>query len=254
MNKIKNSILGLSAVGCLSTVHAATILPVTILQYDSTTTSALDANDPDTPNDPQPQLAVVASDGAFVLSSSATTFTDDLTFSRTHLEQSTPLLGELAPDDALDLAFSFGDSALDNNSSTVDSPFIGLNFVAAQDLNLTEFSLAVDPNNGPNFNGARDVTLFVSIDGGEFTQFGDAITRSGNALNTNTYTDSVSVLLGQEVEFRAAFSDRGGFSATNLQSFTRVGDIQISAEAVPEPSSAALLGLGGLALIMRRRK
>ena len=235
--------------GCLSTVHA-----VTILQYNSVTSTNITVA---SNNNVAAQLAEVANDAAFVSSFSATTFTDDITLSRTHQAQSTSVLGGEdgnAGEGANDLAFSFGNSALLNNSSTVNSPYIAANFVVAQDLNLTEFSLNTDPNNGDTVSGARDVALFVSIDGGTFTQFGSAINNGNNNLTTNIFTDSVSVLSGQQVEFRATFSDRTGFQVSNLQSFTRVGDLRISAEAVPEPSSAALLGLGGLALIMRRRK
>ena len=249
MNKTINSILGLSAVGCLSTAHA-----VTILQFDSVTDTNITAA---TNNNAGTQLAQVANDIAFVSSSSATTFTDDVTLARTHLTQSTNVLGDNAGPGANDLAFSFGNSALANNSSDINSPFIGVNFVAAQDLSLTAFSLNTDPNNGTGLTGARDVTLFVSTDGGTtFTQFGEAINNGNNNLNTNIFTDSVSVLSGETVEFRAAFSDRTGFQVGNLQSFTRVGDFQISAEAlvIPEPSSTALLGLGALGLLARRKR
>ena len=42
---------------------------------------------------------------------------------------------------------------------------------------------------------------------------------------------------------------------TNVGTFDGyVGALQLRTTAVPEPSSTALLGLGGLALILRRRK
>ncbi|MGJ8672609.1 PEP-CTERM sorting domain-containing protein [Rubritalea sp.] len=53
----------------------------------------------------------------------------------------------------------------------------------------------------------------------------------------------------------------GSFTVQNVSSFTWIAfgnandeTFAIEAVAVPEPSSTALLGLGGLALIMRRRK
>ena len=42
--------------------------------------------------------------------------------------------------------------------------------------------------------------------------------------------------------------------ATATNSFIAIDDVFLEVTAVPEPSSAALLGLGGLALILRRRK
>lgn len=66
------------------------------------------------------------------------------------------------------------------------------------------------------------------------------------ALNT-VNIDSIAADAGDTFECR--FSENAGNAARGLQ----LGDLQFDV-TVPEPSSVALLGLGGLALILRRRK
>jgi len=134
--------------------------------------------------------------------------------------------------------------------------WVGTNFTAAQNITLDElsFDLFANSQNGSLYS-ARDVGLFASLDGGtSFTQFGalDLTSSTGNQ-NTSTFTDTLAVASGQEVQLRLLFTDKTSL-ASNLQASTRVGNLVISGTAVPEPSSTALLGLGGLALILRRRK
>lgn len=65
-----------------------------------------------------------------------------------------------------------------------------------------------------------------------------------------TFTvDSTSSLIGQNLYFGTASNliQNGG-------SEHFIGDAEVNFVAVPEPSSAALIGLGGLALVLRRRK
>jgi len=86
--------------------------------------------------------------------------------------------------------------------------------------------------------------------------FGSAITATG-VLNNNGAT-----LTGRNVEgFAFAFTDLGITNGTEIQGIVvdtgATADaygIFANVDAVPEPSSTALLGLGGLALILRRRK
>jgi len=65
---------------------------------------------------------------------------------------------------------------------------------------------------------------------------------------TTQTTDLSSITGAQSVEIRIALGDNS--SSNSKASF--IQGIQLT--TVPEPSSAALLGLGGLALILRRRK
>jgi len=163
--------------------------------------------------------------------------------------------------DQNDLNFRFGSGpevTLANAAvaaSLASGSYIEFSFTAAQDLLLDQFSfqLQVNSANGSTY-AARDSGLFVDVAGGGFNQFG--VTDNGNnGINGGgvSFTDSVMVASGELVTYRLAFADKTNTSQ-NLQSATRIGDLQISAVAVPEPSSTALLGLGGLAFILRRRK
>ncbi|BDS08728.1 hypothetical protein NT6N_37680 [Oceaniferula spumae] len=90
----------------------------------------------------------------------------------------------------------------------------------------------------------------LGLDGGGFgayfygdgTQIGDEVSGTrmervllGTVDSTTTATVDVSQLLSANADYRSIVKGVG-------------------IEAIPEPSSAALLGLGGLALILRRRK
>lgn len=134
-------------------------------------------------------------------------------------------------------------------------PRLDFSYTAATTQNLTEFSFHLFNNSGGGSSyGARDVGLFVSVGGGAYTQFGDLFTSpTGNGnQGTVTFSDSFAVGTGEFVDFRLAFTDR---TRTNndLQAATRIGDVQISAVAVPEPSAALLGALGSLMLLRRRR-
>jgi len=91
---------------------------------------------------------------------------------------------------------------------------------------------------------------FTSIDSNN--EFYDVIingntTSFGNSGAADDYTDPLNGLLiaaGTNITFAA----RGPLDSTHI----RISSITV--ETVPEPSSTALLGLGGLGLIMRRRK
>lgn len=244
---MKSSLLTIS-VFTISLMAALSANAALILQFDSETTTNITTG---VNNVASSQLTEIFNDSAFVTSFSPTTFTDGATTSRTHQTQNTAVS---ATPNGLDLAFNFGGNTTLTGAPTATSPYVGVNFVAAQDFTLTEFSLNADPNNqnGTNF-AARDNTLFVSVGGGAFMQFGNAINRTGNGLNTNTFTDSVFVQSGQTVEFRAAFSDKTLASANNLQSFTRIGDIQIDG-IIPEPSSIILFGFASISLFLSRKK
>lgn len=134
-------------------------------------------------------------------------------------------------------------------------------------------------------NGANSFALFELIDSGresigvgnywngtQYSTFNEngfgGVTESGTALAANT---PVTFLL--EIDYNAGADDTavlngGGFTnlvLTGDYSFTdvfaRAGNSANTASftngtitAVPEPSSTALLGLGGLSLILRRRK
>lgn len=111
-----------------------------------------------------------------------------------------------------------------NNHATLDNgtgPVLASNTTYDFALSLTRLA-------------GNDLTVALDLNGGAFfSDSADLNTFGGSG----SYTfDSVGFLLG------------GSLNSTSA-TFT-----DIEANVVPEPSSAALLGLGGLALLLRRRK
>lgn len=91
------------------------------------------------------------------------------------------------------------------------------------------------------------ISVSISIDGGAATTYTTGFDNTGNADNfgdIRSNTIDLTGLSGQNVTLE--------FLGNNAGSFTGLTEVEFS--AVPEPSSTALIGLGGLALILRRRK
>lgn len=218
MNYLK-IILSLLALSLSQNVHGATIL-----YYDS---NSVNTNDVD--------LERIASqtDVAFVASSDATTSVGSgvaaLGAPNTQINIVTLGTGN-------DLMFRFGTGAYSDDlpAALADGKWLGMSFVAAQDLNLEEltFLLYNNSNNASSYS-ARDVALYVRIGTvGGFTQFGaidDSATGNGNQ-GTITFTDKFTVLSGQTVQLRLAFTDRTR-GTNDLQAATRIGSIEISGTA-----------------------
>ncbi|NWK54516.1 PEP-CTERM sorting domain-containing protein [Verrucomicrobiaceae bacterium N1E253] len=99
-------------------------------------------------------------------------------------------------------------------------------------------------------NNASAITIDYGV--GNF-----ASTTGSLALPVPTWQESDTINLGGIVADRVRititdnhFGASGGGDRVGISELAFVGDVV----AVPEPSSAALLGLGGLSLILRRRK
>lgn len=96
--------------------------------------------------------------------------------------------------------------------------------------------------------GSQTITLAVATDvyAGIFTKNqGSAVPLLNQSVGTTSHDGNgftTPTGPGQAVN---------GFSHSNL---TRAYAFEVNVELVPEPSTTALLGLGGLALILRRRK
>ena len=104
-----------------------------------------------------------------------------------------------------------------------------------------------------NYSSAAGTRLEYSALG-DFSDSQNVMTWASNAVANNQWTAG-SVTLNEgtytftdtaKIRFRS-----GGF-ANSTHGY--LDNITITAGVVPEPSSTALLGLGGLALILRRRK
>ena len=94
-------------------------------------------------------------------------------------------------------------------------------------------------NGAINLGGTQTLTLTVNADGSaEFDLDG-----VGASLAAGVFSDLFDDSLDGEFHFVAYSQGNEGFTLNS-----------VTIETVPEPSSAALLGLGGLAFILRRRK
>ena len=84
--------------------------------------------------------------------------------------------------------------------------------------------------------GFQTISISVAANGLDYTYSVDGLSESGTLASAFDFTEEYYIV--------GAFQDAETFTVYE----------SITLEVVPEPSSAALLGLGGLALILRRRK
>jgi hypothetical protein len=120
--------------------------------------------------------------------------------------------------------------------------------------------------------GPRDFGLFYSINGVAFSEFGpDYTVQVNGAPNTawnagagsNVYSFSVDLSsisglnnapsLTLRLVNTSTVSEGGNAGVVAVAGTDRVDNVVISASPVPEPASFAVLGLGAIALVRRRR-
>ena len=120
------------------------------------------------------------------------------------------------------------------------------------------YTLTVDVGQVSNFSGS-EATIFLF--GGTTGIATPLSNTNGTAEQAGVAPGSGAYLLNQTVTYTAlASSDPFEGEQIGIGFYNSVGtqtlfdNVRLDIVAVPEPSSAALLGLGGFALILRRRK
>jgi hypothetical protein len=100
--------------------------------------------------------------------------------------------------------------------------------------------------------GVEDFVLLANVD--TTTSTNPAAYTAGRSSKVNVTEDSSGILASgvKSIRFSILSTNAGG----NIADTTLLREIDVEgvATVVPEPSTTALLGLGGLALILRRRK
>ena len=133
--------------------------------------------------------------------------------------------------------------------TAVDYVTWGLTF--AEPYNLDDFSIRFDKD----ANGADDVILQLSVNGGAYANVltDTAVNAAGEEhLNVSLATfDNVSSFVMRAVLFNAT-TQTGIFDFENSANIGN-GAFRLNGTPVPEPATAGLLGLAGLAMLRRRR-
>ena len=168
--------------------------------------------------------------------------------------------------------FSSSGNAFARSTGTSGSTVSFANASTANDY----FSVTIGPNSGYNMNldsltfdygyssvvnTGGDLRAYVTTSDDSHAAFESFFTTTAtDGTNTITFPISANVdLTGAEfqsissdIEFRIYLSD----AYNNNDVIHRIDNVTLNGTvaAVPEPSSAALLGLGSLALILRRRR
>ena len=150
------------------------------------------------------------------------------------------------PSDAGDNTTKTAFQRSSNRLLTLDAP------LALDSGGYTSFTVGLDYLYH-NYSSAAGTRLEYSALG-DFSDSQNVMTWASNAVANNQWTaGSVTLNEGAYVfTDTAKIRFRSGGFANSTHGY--IDNITITAGVVPEPSSTALLGLGGLALILRRRK
>ena len=141
-----------------------------------------------------------------------------------------------------------GTNAPLNGSQAHRSPGFYFTFTADQNYYLTDITTFVTPTSSGGNRRSGSGTTFVDITGGgkTMTFSGDWTAPLAGYGETDFSLHPTNHLLKEGVEYTfSAISNGGGWTYDSLE---------LQAVAAPEPSSTALLGLGGLALMLRRKR
>ena len=135
----------------------------------------------------------------------------------------------------------------DTHTFTVTIPDLGSNSVT-----FTNFSFDFGEA-GPD-DGAPTWTVSSDFGGGVFTpNFANGTgTGSANDEDVSMALTGFTGISNTTITF--TLGDAAGGNNSGASMYTYIDNVVLTGEVVPEPSTTALLGLGGLALILRRRK
>jgi hypothetical protein len=122
---------------------------------------------------------------------------------------------------------------------------------------VSEKLILFDANDGGNANlgAGLDWAVLGTIDlsgrGSDWYRLSISVDAAGNGTATfDDQTINFTIAAGLVGEFYAAYREGAQLGATGVPDFLRPATFAV----VPEPSTAALLGLGGIVLLLARRK
>lgn len=120
-------------------------------------------------------------------------------------------------------------------------------------LNLTDLALKtalVDPNQPSGTTFVRSSVDGFAFDLGSYTQTG---TSGSDFTNRSIDLTGAAYQNLSSITFRIYhYDDTDSTSSTGL--VHRIDDVVLNGSAIPEPASLAILGLGGLSMLVRRRR
>ena len=145
------------------------------------------------------------------------------------------------------LSFDLLAASDDGNIGTNSSGFVGIGGPRFADEQTITYTAAVSPDAFTTSSGA---IFTANFDGFTGVDFGQVFTGSALVINGTSFSTEPSGLTpAQEIDITASFG-----SNQNVNPFINGVDFNITVEEVPEPSSTALLGLGALGFLVRRRR
>ena len=145
-------------------------------------------------------------------------------------------------------ATTFGDSGNqlnDNVTSTSGSNTVGWDYNSGTDRPLTTFDL------GSAWD-VQTIDIYTRTSNGTITSIDISVSLDDSTSSTVTHyafsapTASLDVSLLDNARYVRV--------TTYSTDWSMISEVDFNGDAVPEPTTTALLGLGGLALILRRRK